>query len=1603
MKFSNKIATCCLLVLLTIFSNATFSQRPTALFSSVITSGCAPLLVNFSDNSTGNPNTWKWTLGNGTNSTLQNPSVLYMNPGQYQVKLVVSNSSGADSIVKTNYITVFAKPTVNFNSLLLGGCVPLTTSFNDLSIPGSGSIQSYQWDFGDGNFSTNSNPSHQYINEGSFNVSLLVTNTNGCSESLTKTNYITVTGKPIVNFTTTSLANCGTPFNVTFNNQSTGNGGLTFFWNFGDGTSSSQINPSHTYNSQGTFSVSLYVTNAYGCSDTLKKINLLSIANAHTMFTSSASVCSNTPVQINNSTTPTPSSTFWDFGDGTSSTDFNPVRTYTIPGIYYIKLVNDFGLCKDSMTTSIVVKTNPVVDFNGTSLSSCQAPLTSNFSNLSSNATTFQWLFGDGSTATSIDASHTFTSPGVYDITLIATSADGCSDKMIKNQFVNIVLPVASILDLPKKGCAPFSWTFQSSTNSTDSVVGYSWDFGDGTTSNQSSPTHIYTNRGVYDIKLIVTTSNGCSDTVMYTRGIKVGLVPHPNFIATPTITCAQLPVVFTDSTPMIDSVDQWLWSFGDGSVSTSQNPTHTYSDTGYMDVQLIVYDNGCSDTLLKEDYIRINAPIANFSTKVDCDNRLTRIFTDKSIAADSWLWDFGDGQTSTDQNPIHTYANSGSYLVTLIVGNNATGCTYTKTGNVLIVNQLADFVASDTSFCKGNATNFSVFNVTPAYYSSFNWNFGDITTGTGSPIAKIYFISGIYDVTLVTKDKNGCKDTIIKPQYIKVNGPIADFVATNTIVCSGVATTFSDLSLSDGRNPISKRVWNFGDGAIDTTTQINVSHTYSNAGMYTVSLLISDTSGCTNNIIKNNYITVSHPNANFSVTDSISCPNASVAFHNTTIGNITDFNWNFGDGLTSNIENPSHRFSNNGLFNVTLVVTNNIGCKDTLIKSNFINIVTPVAYFTVSDTVSNCPPLIVNFTNQSLHSIAQNWEFGDGNNSTSINPSHFYSISGDFYAKLTVKSPGGCKSSHQQKIVIHGPRGNFKYAGLLGCAPMKVNFTSTTVNTDTYIWDYNDGNTLVTTDSTASHVYTTAGKYLPKLLLKDSAGCVVPLIGKDTIHVHGLITNFNFLNQVLCDSGSVIFNNTTTTTDIISGYSWSFGDGTTSSLANPVHQYAATGNYTVSLVVNTNSGCNSSYSNSTPVKIVSSPKGKINKTSNGCEGVIITFNGELLTADTSSLTWSWNFGNGNTSIDKNPSSQKYATAGIYPIQLSITNSSGCKQLLSTMVEAYPYPRTEAGIDTFICKGRGTNLLASGADSYTWFPAVGLSCTNCANPIANGTSQTKYFVTGSTIHGCSTTDSINVSVINPFSMIATNKESLCKGSSKKLFASGAEKYSWTPSLGLDNSSSATPIATPLTTTLYRVIGSDIKNCFFDTAFVPVVVNNYPTVDLGEDKTINVGQSVELVGKLSSDVVDSRWSPTGGGIFRSDLSTMTVKPREKTVYKLQVVNAAGCKSSDEITVNVLCNGANLFIPNSFSPNNDGSNDIFYPRGTGLFSIKSLKIYTRWGEVVFEKNDFNANDASKGWDGTFKGKSLGNDVFVYIAEVMCDNNSVLTFKGNVAIIK
>jgi FOG: PKD repeat len=1577
------------------------SAQLKAGFSANTTAGCSPLVVQFQDSSAGNPTSWHWDLGNGTISLFQNPSTVYFAPGTYTVKQVVKNASGADSVIKQQFITVYDNPVVDFTASDSIGCFPLPVYFTDKSTVAGSVISQWNWDFGDGDTSNLQHPSHTYTGPGNHTVTLKVTSDKGCSKTISKPQYININTGVIAGFRYTTVSNsCSAPVEVRFENTSVESGVVTYQWDFGDGAASTEKAPRHTYTANGSYTVTLVAMNESGCRDTLKKENLLVIGATTTGFTMPDSICAGQAFPLVNTSTPAPASVNWHFSDGSSSTQASPLKTFAAPGVYTVKLINHFATCTDSITKSIKVLPKPTAAFNSNSQYACRVPATIQFNNTAAHAVAYSWDFGDGATSTEPHPIHTYTAFGTYDVRLVVTGANGCTDTLLQKAHIRVERPQVRINDVPVKGCLPLQVPFSATVGVDDNITGYRWDFGDGASSTLAKPVHTYTQEGTYTVKLVITTAGGCTDSVIVANAVEAAPVPVAEFSTGTRDVCNSSPIQFiNESQP---SGDQWLWDFGDGRTSGAQNPIHQYSDTGYFDITLIVTNKGCSDTIEKKNYIHVKPPFARYDVKVNCNDRYKRTFTDKSIGAETWLWNFGDGATSTDMHPVHTYAARGVYHMSLTVTNG--NCEETNTKTIIIADEHLDFAAAKREVCKGESVAFSLQHFDPIYTSKVVWHFGDgATSNVTGNVSHVYKKSGVYKVKIVYTDVNGCVDSTVKDQYITVFGPTADFDAGQPNICMASTATFNDRSATDNIHPITNWTFHFGDGQSQQyTTAGPYTHLYNKGGNFNVTLKVIDSYGCADSVTKNSVIKVSDPRAAFSTPDTASCPGAPVRFANTSSGSGLTYSWHFGDGATTTVKAPAHQYSQPGVYTVRLAIQDGLGCRDSIERVNYIRIVVPKAAFALSDSVGVCPPLQVQFTNQASGYSSVKWDFGDGSTSVLDNPIHFYNLPGTFYAKQIVTVPGGCTDTLTRKIVVKGPSGSFTYTPLTGCLPLQVNFQATGNGIASMIWDFNDGATQASDKKTMQYTYNTAGSFVPRLVLIDSAGCQVPITGNDTVNAIGVTVKATMDTYQVCDEGYVQFTDQSVANDFITGHIWDFGDGTTSTQANPRHYYQrAPALYTIKHTVTTEHGCTATLTFSDTVRVYKVPQISIRGLQEACVPAELGFRAAI-DGDASNLQLHWQLGNGQTASQTDTVTQTYSAAGVYNLQLHSVYNDFCRDTAYHTVNIWPLPNTFAGDDTFVCRDAPQQLKATGAERYTWTATPDISCTDCAEPMINPAVNTTYTVTGYSSHGCVKTDSVYVRVRQPFTLQVAPGDTLCQGENMTLSASGADLYQWYPATGLDNAQAAAPKASPSVTTTYTVVGTDSDHCFTDTGMAHVVVYPVPQIFAGNDTTVSTGTSFQLHTQSSNDVTQWRWAPAKG-LSCTDCPNPKVSVKTNITYKVTVSNGRGCTSEDELNIVAVCNNDNYFIPNTFSPNNDGNNDVFYVRGKGLHRIQSMRIFNRWGQVIFEKRDFSANDPSAGWDGTFNGKPADMDVYIYLVEVICDNNSIVPYKGNVALIR
>ena len=1336
-----------------LFSLPVFAQQMSPDFTASVTSGCASLNVAFKDLTTGNPKYWNWDFGNGTLSNVQNPVVSFNLPGTYTVTLVVRNDDGTNGITKTAYITVFPSPVASFVANYTIGCIPVNIQFTDKSTSPTGSIVSWQWDFGDGATSTAPNPSHTYSNAGFYSVSLTVTSSSGCKSAANYGRYIRIVSGVTAEFDNTKPVSCQGPYNINFTNQSSGPGNLTFQWDLGNGSTSTTTNPSTTYATGGTYNVTLTATSEFGCTGTITKP--VTLTGPTTSIKVPDSVCQNTNVSFINNSSVTPQKTLWDFGNGIQSTNTNDNTVYPTPGTYTVKLYNNYPACKDSATKVITVLGNPTIDFTVTNASACKPPLTVTFQDASPPPATivnWAWDFGDGGTGTGKTTTHQYNSTGNFNVSAVFTDNLGCEGKLSKPAVIQIVAPTVKITSAKAGGCVPYNYTPTANVTSVDGIATYSWDFGDGTviTSANPSPPHTYTATGAYPVKLTVTTTGGCTATDIATDGVKVGTPPAPNFSATPLDVCSSDTVHFTDLTPI--PVDEWLWDFGDGGSSKAQNPVYVYADSGTFSVKLTAYNNRCPNTSSMQT-IHVKPPIPNFIYTLTCD-ALTVPFTDKSktdpsYGPISYSWDFGDGSPpSIAQSPTHIYTAYRTYTVTLTVSNGS--CTKSFVDIIKLVKELANFTAP-SPVCKNAGFNVSSTN-DPNNIAQYAWSIDGGPYDPGGPVHSTGFTTnGVHSIGLAITDIHGCTDTNVVANAVTVVSPTANFTAASPGGCRNTIITFNDHStLSSAGSALSKWTFIFGDGKTQSFTTTPFTHPYTDSGEFIPQLTVQDAMGCTDTYKLPDTIFISTLQPWFNSNYTTICPSSAIRFADSSISDRLTYHWDFGNGATSTDKNPIYSYGgNNAAYTVKLVIADRGGCTDSITRTNYITTVKPVPAFDIGDTVTICPPLETKFTFKGQFYDSLEWDFGDGATSMLLNPSHFYNNYGSFTAKLYLYGYGGCKDSTSKNVHVLDPGSNttLTYSPLDACNELLVDFSVTVIPDLKFSLVFGDGAADSSMASTYQHFYGSPALYQPLLQYTDKQGCIAGVAGGSIIKIIGADPFFAIDKKKFCDSSMVYFTNYTIGNDPVVNRTWDFGDGSpTSSVLDPNHKYQQPGTFIVSQSVTTQQGCSKTISDS--IRVYRTPDPYITGDSIACLNTTMNLQGNLKVPDTI-VNWKWDLGGNNSPTTQNVA-VSYKNSGNYVIKLQASNALGCSDTTSKELYVPPTPVVTVGPGPVIPVGTGVTLpVTYGPEvvSYNWIPDRNLSCTDCPAPFANPKSTTTYTVKVTDEYGCINQSSVTVTIV----------------------------------------------------------------------------------------------------------------------------------------------------------------------------------------------------------------------------------------------------------------
>ncbi|MEO0468146.1 MAG: PKD domain-containing protein, partial [Bacteroidota bacterium] len=550
----------------------------------------------------------------------------------------------------------------------------------------------------------------------------------------------------------------------------------------------------------------------------------------------------------------------------------------------------------------------------------------------------YAWDFGDGNTGTNQFELHSYAQADTYTVCLIVSDSF-CADTFCQTVFVGVAPPQpcdASFFgtDIPGTNTAIFDPVVTS-------YASYLWDFGDGNFDTSIVATHVYAQPDTYNVCLIIDNGQGCQDTNCQT--IVVSGTNSSSCQASFSVADSGLTQVFSDQSSFTGNPD-YFWDFGDGNISTSQNPAHTYAQAGVYVVCLTISDsaNNCYDQFCGPVFVNGGGNTncdASFFVFPDSLGGLSPYFCAQIPGYQSYNWDFGDGNTGTGFAPSHTYAVADTYTVCLII-DDGQGCMDTSCQTI--------FVDPSSSSCQASFFTTSngldvVFNNTtpPTAGSTFMWDFGDGNTSTQMSPTHSYAQSGTYVACLTVGDSTtNCFDTHCQVITLGNNQPGCSalfFGFPDSL--SGLSATFFALDSS-----YANYFWDFGDG--NTGSGWNPTHTYAQPDTYTVCLVVDDGNGCIDSLCQVLPIGIVPP---------LPC-DANFGFLSLG-GNLLDFfayspavsySWDFGDGNTGSGPSVQHTYAQAGTYNVCLITDNGQGCLDTLCQTVVTNVVLPPPGFPI-------------------------------------------------------------------------------------------------------------------------------------------------------------------------------------------------------------------------------------------------------------------------------------------------------------------------------------------------------------------------------------------------------------------------------------------------------------------------------------------------------------------------------------------------------------------------------------------------------------------------------------------------------------------------------
>lgn len=1119
------------------------------------------------------------------------PVISFSSAGTYAITLTAYQSSKSNSTTKEITVSPNTAPT---GEILLDSayCIADIISF---SFETTDNIVSYLWDFSDGNSSTAIAPTHQFLDTGTYSVSLVIESEAGCINTYTK--MVEILAEPIPEFSTSKAEYC-TFESIDFMNNTLGDYGnnIRWSWDFNGEASSTEENPSFVFGTSGTKNIILEI-NVLGCIQTYST-NLNVIEGPQVNFSYNNN-CLNESIQFTNLSTGDNITGFnWTFGNGESSTDENPTVSYNIPGEYEITLtVKNAANCENTSSQNIQVL-DQIIDSIFVTEAIENIPFFVSVDWLDSFDSTqminYKWEI-NGSMQNRDTAAYTLPQ-GTYELNLEVVTESGCifnhsrTINVVASEFptvsfsspVEVCLDELILLESNSINTSRINWDFCSGDLTQSEIVIAEKEFNRLSTPVGSSLIKVNNNwfGFITNIGNNSITRISFGESIHNTEPIIEDLGNYGGLLSGPQA----IKAIYDGSNYYLFVANRTKNKFiriklGDNLINN--NPETKVLLSGDSDVPNngveIVEDNGnwYAFYTRKDSYIKLSFADSlsnnNFSQDISATisgvNNIGDIDFIKSKG--NWLG-FIVGSTSKS---VHRLNFGNTLANTFVSSENITkpdistfspygiravleGGKYyiyiaTSTGNILRLdfnNSLEgpfDFNLLGNYGILNNTFKFDIASGNSEWLAlSSNWqqnkiylikfpNVCNASTPISNDIAPIisYSTTGTYPITLTAYHPSGNSVAITNEITVADNQAPDITFSRSEDLCISIPIQFS----SESNTEISSYSWDFGDG--NSSTEANPAHLFSNAGQYLVRLSVTDTAGC-NNLFQDSITIYAEPQPNFlaNLQGSI-CSQKPVIFENTTaLPTTATFRWDFGDGTTSTEESPEHIYASEGEYIVNFQIAM-AGCLVEKIDTITVN-PGPLVDFNYSD---DCFGQIINFQNLSTGYFLQSfqWDFGDGTNSTQTSPNHSYDSAGTYKVQLTALTSNDCDYTYEQEVIIH-PVATVAFESEVGCANRAVQFNEQVAlqqsNVTDYLWDFGVSGTSsdISTGANPEYTFPTAGTYEVSLQVTTADGCTSS--GTQAISVNALPQPaFDYEHN--CLNNAILFS--PENTDNIIGHFW--------------------------------------------------------------------------------------------------------------------------------------------------------------------------------------------------------------------------------------------------------------------------------------------------------------------------------------------------------------------------------------------------------------------------------------------------------------------------------